>query len=180
MTGRSTLATRLARFWADESATATVEFVIVFPVVMTIFASAYEIGLANVRHVMLERATDVVVRELRLGTGADLTYEDMKTRLCEVALIIPACDTALKLELVPVSTASWDWPEVRADCVDRAAAVNPVRQWENGIQNELMMVRACIVVDPLFPAFGLGATLPKDETGGYRLVATSGFVNEPL
>ena len=171
--------TSLKRFLADEAATASVEFVIVFPVIMTIFASAFEIGLANVRHVMLERATDIMVRELRLNTGADLQYADMKTMLCDVAGIIPDCQNALKLELREVSSDTWNWPPVEADCTDRSAPVNPVREWANGRQNELMVVRVCAVIDPMFPAFGLGAMMPKDSTGGYRLVTTSAFVNEP-
>ena len=48
-----------------------------------------------------------------------------------------------------------------------------------GQRNKLMMVRACAVFDPWFPGVGLGAQLPKDASGGYRLMATSGFVNEP-
>jgi hypothetical protein len=43
----------------------------------------------------------------------------------------------------------------------------------------MMIVRACYVVDPLMPDFGLGARFQKDETGGVRLVASSAFVNEP-
>ena len=168
------------RFLRREDGTATVEFVIVFPIIMVIFASAYEIGLANVRNVMLERATDLTVRELRLNTGAPPTYAQVKQMICGAALIIPDCENSLKLELRPVSTASWNWPPVEADCMDRAANINPLREWSNGQQNELMMVRACATFDPMMPAFGLGAVMPKDNTGGYRLVAMSGFVNEPM
>ena len=176
----SMIRTALTRFLGEEKGTATIELVLTFPVIMTIFASAFEIGLANVRHVMLERATDIVVRDLRLNTGAPPSYAEVKRLICTNAAILPDCANSLKLELRQVSTASWNWPPNDADCTDRAAPINPVRSWENGQQNELMMVRACAVFDPMFPAFGLGAMMPKDETGGYRLVSISGFVNEPL
>ena len=42
-----------------------------------------------------------------------------------------------------------------------------------------MFVRACFVVSPLTPGLGLGLALPKDETGALRIIAKSGFVNEP-
>jgi hypothetical protein len=31
----------------------------------------------------------------------------------------------------------------------------------------------------MFPATGLGVHLPRDASGGYALIATSAFVNEP-
>ena len=42
-----------------------------------------------------------------------------------------------------------------------------------------MLIRACAIVDPMFPMTGLGLSLTKDETGGVQLVTVSAFVAEP-
>lgn len=51
--------------------------------------------------------------------------------------------------------------------------------FENGQDNELMILRACVKIDPIFPTTGLGANIPKDGYGQYSLIATSVFVQEP-
>ena len=48
-----------------------------------------------------------------------------------------------------------------------------------GVENEIMFIRVCYVVDPLFPSSGLGLRLKNDPTGGYRMIVTSAFANEP-
>ena len=48
-----------------------------------------------------------------------------------------------------------------------------------GTSNDMMIVRACLKVDPLFSGFGFGANMYKDATGAYSIVSTSAFVNEP-
>jgi len=70
-------------------------------------------------------------------------------------------------------------PPRQASCIDRNETIQPVVKYENGLQNEMMMIRFCAVIDPLFPSFGLGYTMPKDASGGYRLVSMTAFVNEP-
>lgn len=52
-------------------------------------------------------------------------------------------------------------------------------RYEPGLNDQLTMVRACIVVKPAAPNIGLTALLPSDAKG-YRLVAVSAFVQEPF
>lgn len=162
-----------------EDGTATVEFAILFMPFMLLLASSYEIGMANVRHVMLERGTDLAVRQIRLNTGSPPTKEQVRKMVCNGAGIIPDCLNVLEIELRTIDMDTWAMPPVQAECIERNEDIQPVVQYANGLQNEMMFMRFCAVIDPLFPSFGLGYGMPKDESGGYRLVSMTAFVNEP-
>jgi hypothetical protein len=113
---------------------------------------------------------------------ASPTHAKVKSEICRFAMIIAHCENVLKIELREVDTATWDMPLQGNRCVDRREEINEEADeadFTPGQRNRLMMVRACAVFDPMFPAAGLGAQLPRDASGGYRLIATSGFVNEP-
>lgn len=170
---------RLFSKFRREDGTATVEFAILFMPFMLILVSAYEIGMANVRHVMLERGTDIAVREIRLNTGAPPDKEEIRKMVCNSAGIIPDCLEVMEIELRTIDMDTWVMPPAQAECIERNEEIQPVVEYENGLQNEMMFMRFCIVVDPMFPTFGLGAGMPKDESGGYRLVSMTAFVNEP-
>lgn len=170
---------RLISKFRREDGTATVEFAILFMPFMLLLASTYEIGMANVRHVMLERGTDLAVRQIRLNTGAAPSKEDVRRMVCNGAGIIPDCLEVMEIELRTIDMDTWDMPPRQAECIDRDEEIQPVVQYENGLQNEMMFMRFCIVIDPMFPSFGLGYGMPKDASGGYRLVSMTAFVNEP-
>ncbi len=175
---RKTFHNTLRRF-LGESGAASVEFVIVFPIFFSIFVSAFEMGMMNIRAVMLERATDMVVRAVRLNQGSDFEYEDVRTAVCELSVMLPDCEEILRIEMTPVDTDTWGTLPRAADCVDRSQTIQPAVNFTNGVENELMLVRVCAVLDPFFPTVGLGRSMPKDSTGGYIITASSAFVNEP-
>lgn len=161
----------------DESGTATIEFVMFVPVFLTVFMSAFESGLLMTRQSMLERAVDVSVRELRLGWKP--THDQLKARICQLATVFPDCSTSVMLELRPISTVTWGPLDPNVKCVNRDAVIQPIVDWIQGLQNEMMLVRACSVFNPIFPITGMGLNLPLDASGGYQLAASSAFVNEP-
>lgn len=167
-------------FRRAEGGAATVELVIVFPFFFAIFVSAFEVAMMNLRAVMLERATDIVVRQIRLNTAADIKYEDVLDGVCQLALIVPDCENTVKIEMRPVSKQSWNIITTGIDCVKREEEIQPDVKFENGQQNELMLIRVCAVIDPFFPTVGVGRTMPKDASGGYIVSASSAFVNEPV
>lgn len=167
------------RHFLSEKGAASVEFVIVFPFFVGVFLSAYEVAMMNMRAVMMERAMDVVVRQIRLSSGATLDYDQVKADICNQAMLLPDCENTVKIELIAVNTTSWNGLQNRPDCVDRRATIQPVGQFQNGQQNDLMLMRLCAVVDPVFPGIGVGRSMPKDPSGGYQIIATSAFVNEP-
>jgi hypothetical protein len=170
---------RLVRRFAREEGTATVEFVILFPVFMVLTVSAIEMGVLTLRQAMIERGVDLTVRNLRVGTWHDPSADDVKHAICNGAAIIPNCLNVIHLELRPISTTTWQVPSAAPTCVDRTSDVKPVVNYTPGKRNELMLLRACVVVSPMFAHYGLAANLPLDSSGGYHLIASTAFVNEP-
>ncbi|MEM8801713.1 MAG: TadE/TadG family type IV pilus assembly protein [Pseudomonadota bacterium] len=168
------------RFGLSQSGAATVELVIIFPFFLGVFLSSYDVAIMNMRAVMLEQAMDKAVRRIRISSGAVIDYNTVVNDICEDAFLIPDCNTALRLEMSAVDKTTWTGITGALDCIDRTATIQPVVKWENGSDNELMLIRACVVVDPVFAGIGVGRSMPKDASGGYRVSASSAFVNEPL
>ena len=127
------------RRFLGESGAASVEFVIVFPIFFTVFVSAFELAMMNTRAVLLERATDIVVRDIRLNQGADYEYADIRDGICEMSFAIPGCGGAIKIEMTPVSTDTWGTLPTEVDCINRQESVDPIVNFTNGVENELML-----------------------------------------
>lgn len=171
----------LRRFARGETGTATVEFALLFPPFFLIFASSIEAGLMMTRNVMLERGLDLAVREIRIGTPVPPSFEEFRTQICDVAMLIPNCMANLQVELQVVDSSTWQPLDPSPRCVDRNSPIDPFDNpnYNVGRNNDFMLVRLCANVDPILPGFGLGAILDSDGENGYAIVATSAFVNEP-
>ena len=168
----------------EERGTASVELVILLPAFIFVMASSIEASILMMRATLLDRGLDIAVRELRLGTGDPPSFEEFRVAICEGAALLRDCERSLQVELRPVSALGTAPLDAEARCLDRrediaALAEASPEHYRAGTGNELMMVRACLVADPLLPSYGLGALLPKDPSGGYRLLAVSAFVQEP-
>lgn len=172
---------RLARgFHRDESGTASVEFALAVPVLMTVFMAAFESGLLMTRSIMLEQSLDMTMRELRLGRIPDPSNDTLKREICSRTVIFEDCEQRIMIEMQRINTTNWSMPSTPVTCVDREEDVQPVTMLQIGQQNDIMMMRVCVVMDPLFPSTGIGLNMPKDAQGGYGLLAYSAFVNEPV
>jgi len=170
---------RLARAFRREDGTAAVEFVIAVPVLITIFMASFESGLLMTRSIMLEQSVDMTMRELRLGHYPLPDAPLLKHEICKRTVIFKNCETNIMIEMTRISTANWSLPTTGVSCVDRAEDIQPVTALQIGQQNDIMLVRVCVVQDALFPTTGIGLGLPKDGNGGYGVVAVSAFVTEP-
>lgn len=170
---------RLMTTMRREDGTATMEFVLMIPLLLALFTASFESGMLMTRHIMLERALDITMRELRLGhyTSPDLAL--LKTEICSRTLIINDCANVVSIYLQPVSKVTWDLPAGDPACIDRSQPITPAASINPGVDDEVMLVRVCVVVDALFPTTGIALNLPKDGNGGYWLVSKSAFVNEP-
>lgn len=175
----STLRDGLRRFWHATEGTATVEFVMVFPVIMMLLFQSIEASWIMVRSTMLDRAVDMTVRDLRLGHLPNPTNDSLRQHICGLTTGIANCTSSLMIELKPLDTTTFALPSNNAPCVDRTANIQPVTTVQQGVGDNLMLIRVCAVVDLIFPGTGLGLALPKDASGGIDLIATSAFVNEP-
>lgn len=171
----------LHRFRKNEDGVVTMEFMLWFPVFFLLFLSSIEAAFVLARNIMLERGLDIAVRDVRLGIG-NMTHDAVKQKVCENAIIIPNCVNSVRMEMKPVSTTTWSPLTNRGQCTDRSVPFDPADTSiydPNGTDNQLMLVRVCLLANPIFPTTGVGLQLPVDAQGDYALIASSAFVNEP-
>lgn len=183
---------KLSGFKKRDEGSATVEFVILFPVIIFIFLMGFESGIYMIRNVMLERAVDISVREIRLGNGRVPDYDLLKAQLCETAPILPDCADAsrpsskihIAMTEVPITPGAIDALNGPARCTKYNAPLDEPQhldvEYDVGDPNTMMVIQVCASVEPFFPGIGIGLGLQNDELGGlYALVATTAFVTEP-
>ena len=170
----------LKRLYRDERANASLEFVVLFPLVILLFCSAMEAGVLSVRQVMLDSAADDVVRTLRLSSSKSPTKDEINAQVCEKAVIFPDCMNAVTVEMKPIDTDTWDIASDSMNCVDRDDGFVPVEEYVSGGRDELMLLRICAVFNPVFPTVGLGAKLSRVNESDYAIVTATAFVNEPI
>ncbi|MEX0285286.1 MAG: TadE/TadG family type IV pilus assembly protein [Paracoccaceae bacterium] len=173
------ITSRLGRFRRSEDGSATIEFALTFPAMLFFLLSGVELGMVTLHQSMLERAIDLTVRDIRLGTGTAPQHDAIKDLICERAGFIDQCGDNLRLEMIQIDPRNWTGLPGDPDCTDHSEEVAPVRSFVNGQSNELMILRACAKIEPVFPTTGLGATIGKDGEGKYALYATAAFVQEP-
>jgi Flp pilus assembly protein TadG len=173
------LSRTVRNFNRRDDGSSTIEFVIIFPIFATIMMGGFEIGYYTVSSSMLDRGLDLAVRDVRLGKMENVTLSALKESVCDYAVFVGNCDENIHIALEPVTAEAFTSPSLYAECLDRDAEVEPATTFSDGDENELMLVRACVLVDPFFPTTWLGATLQTSEGSGYAISSISGFVNEP-
>lgn len=169
----------LRRFRRDEDGGPTIEFVILLPMMLGFCLSTIELGILLSRQVMLERGMDIAVRDVRIGAMQPVRHDLLVAAICDAALIIPDCTNQLKLEMVRRDPRAWTTLRSEVDCVDREELGQPPEAFNPGIQNELMVLRACSLFDPFFPTTGIGGRIHRESGDAYALVATASYVVEP-
>ena len=170
---------RLTHAFRREDGTAALEFVLAVPLLITIFMASFESGLLMIRSIMLEQSVDMTMRELRLGHYTLPDAALLKTEICKRTVIFKDCEANITIEMTRINTSNWALPTSGVACIDRAQELQPVLAFQRDQQNDVMLVRVCVVQDALFPTTGIGLGLPKDGHGGYGVITTSAFVTEP-
>lgn len=171
---------RLSTLWRREDGVAAMEFVLMVPVLLSVFMSAFEGGLLMTRSILLEHAVDVTMRELRLGHYGKVTNVLLKDEICRRTIIFGECSKNITVQLDRISTTTWAIPTPPPTCINRNDDAEPVVDMSNlGSDNDLMLMRVCVSLPAIFPGMGLALNLPQDELGNYALVARSAFVVEP-
>ena len=176
---RGRLSKVVRRWLRREDGTATMEFVLVLPVIMMIFMASFESGLLMTRSIMLEQSVDMTIRELRLGHYPVITNRVLKKEICARTIIFPDCTTNIKIQMVRVSTASWNVPKEPDRCINRRSPAEAVVDYGSMLDNDLMIMRVCVTLQAMFPSTGIALKLPLDNDGGYALVARTAFSIEP-
>lgn len=170
---------RIRSLLRRENGNATIEFALFFPMLVTMLLSTVELGILTIRNVMLEHAVDLTVRDLRLGKINNPTQAKIRYLICERSSVVADCENRLLIELRPVSTVTWTPLASDTTCKNRDENINPAVEFNPGISHEMVLIRVCAVFKPVFPSTTLGMQLARDDLGGYALVASSAFVNEP-
>ena len=174
----------LRRFRRDEDGTSTIEFLFLFPVIFMLFGTTLEAGMYSMQQVMLERGLDLTVREVRLGIIANPTHDKLVTSTCRYAVIFPDCKNQLRLEMIKQSPTAFTPMSRKVPCINTVTDPKEL-EMVPGKNNDLMILRACVRLEPLMPFAGLGAGMGAALTDNgkekfYSLSATTSFVLEPF
>lgn len=168
------------RFRSSEDGTASVEFSILVPLLFAIFVAALESGLMMVRWTSIDRASDMVIRQLRLGQLVNPTAQTLRREICDRTYMIENCFENTVVEITEINRATFQMPATDEPCVTRTdRIIVPVTQIVPGQQNDLMLIRVCVTVDALFPTSVYALPIEYDAQGGYALAVASVYVNEP-
>jgi Flp pilus assembly protein TadG len=177
---------RLGRFLKDDSGTATIEFLFVFPIIFTIFTASFESSLYMAKFVMFDRGVDLVMRQVRLGNAAGMTHQQLKEEICEEGLLIKSmadCLNKMRIWMQPVNTADFSMVAPPVTCVEQASQVNtgepPANEFAYGTDNDIMLLRICLKEWPIFPTTAVSVKMPRQPDGSVAMIVTTVFVNEP-
>ncbi|WP_179379219.1 TadE/TadG family type IV pilus assembly protein [Jannaschia marina] len=177
---------RLARvpLAAREAGGASVEFVLLVPAFLMVFISSFEASLMLTRQVMLERAMDIAVRDIRLDTGSTVTQNQVRNAVCDRARILPDCRENMLIELTLITRTSYATPDADAPCVNQLTSIVPRSIFAGGRAGQMVLARACYSVRPSLPLAvlagnrTLGSYLIDDTDGTFRIVTATAFVVE--
>lgn len=170
----------LRRFRRKEDGSALIiEFVVFVPLLFSTFLMAVEMGVYSMRHMFLDRGLDMTVRFVRLNTNTPMTHTLLKDMICDNAGFLDDCDSTLRLEMQTLNPRAFAAFDQTPDCVDLSQPIQPERGFVLGQEHQMMILRACVKFEPVFPTTGLGYEFEKDGTGRARMISTAVFVQEP-
>lgn len=178
--------TAFHRFLKDDSGTTTIEFLFIFPSIFMLFTMSFESSMFMARHAMLERAVDLTVRQLRLGTLNKPTHQSLKRMICRSGLLtdsVTDCINSMKIWMQPVNTGNFNMMAPPKSCVDKAQPIvtdePPTNEFAYGTDNDIMLMRICLKGYPMFPTTAVSVKMPVEPDGTYVMTVTTTFVNEP-
>lgn len=170
----------IRRFRRREDGTATMEFVILVPLLFAIFVATIEIGMMMSRWSSIDRAADMVIRSLRLGQYNNPTAQMLRQEICDDVFLVENCFENIAVDIRRINRTTFVLPDGDEPCVTRDIdIIQPVVEVTPGQQNDLMLIRVCVAVDALFPTSRFALPITLDAQGGYALSVASVYVNEP-
>ncbi|MCC5966011.1 MAG: pilus assembly protein [Natronohydrobacter sp.] len=169
----------LSRRWRAEDGAVTVEFVVVFPFVLSILLMAIDAGVTQLRQTFLNRSVDIVMRDVRLGRQNQ--SDSIKELICNRTSMLRNCIENITVEMRPVDTINFTGLDEPIRCINRELELIPQVDFDTGVpgEQELMLVKVCVVADPFIRITGFISQLPINADGDYVLVSTNIFVKEP-
>ena len=175
----------LKRFRSEDSGASTVEFVILFPILLVLCFAGIEGGWLMTRFMLVERGVDIAMRDVRLGVIENPSYDDLRDRICEMSSnIVKDCEQNLVLSTQVLAQSETVDP-APAPCFDRTATeeeleeFNPADGHNSGSGSQIVVVKVCAVVDPIFSLLDFTSHFGLDESGGFRIRTKTAFLHEP-
>lgn len=160
----------------------TVEFVVIVPFLLSLFFASVDVGISMLRQVMLDRAMDLAVREVRLGRVPDDGSVTMAQLICDRTMLLPDCMNNIAVEMEPIDTETFAGLTPTVQCVNREEDLTPSVTFDvgdGGNAQELMLIRTCVAADPFIRLTGFLTAMPINPEGQYVAVSRGIFVNEP-
>lgn len=176
------LSSPLKRFWRDTQGNATLEFVTIFPFIAVIFFMFAEIGILTGRTALMKRGVAIAVRDVRIGVNRlqDDALASFRQTVCQNAFVIVSCLDDLRVDMQEIDPNNPRGVGDRNICENRADPnLSPAVGYDNGREGSVIVVRTCLIVDPVFPIVPELAGLDYSYfENGYAIVVTSAFQNE--
>ncbi len=167
-----------------ERGAATVEFVLLLPAFLMVFLSSFDASILLTHQVMLERAVDIVVRNIRLEKPKTQTQRQLTGRICDRARILPHCRQNLLVELTEVAAPLYEMPAIDAPCVNQLTSIVPLANLLGDRTGKMILLCTCYSVEPVLPLAvltvnrTLASNLINNEDGTVRMVTSTAFVVE--
>lgn len=170
----------LIRRLRSEDGAVTVEFVIVFPFLLSLMLMAIDSGITQLRQTFLHRAVDLAVREVRLGRINE--SDAMSALICARTSMLPNCRENITVEMQVINTQTFAGLNEPTRCVNREENLTPAVDFNPGSRGDvqdLMLVRVCVAADPFIRLTGALTQMALNQEGNYVLTSNAVFVNEP-
>ncbi len=185
---RRPLFKRLRKFRdCEDGSIATIEFLFWFPFFVYVAWSGIDLGMMSFNHANLERALDETIREVRLNRlpdgETDWDHDLLKDMVCDRTYFVSDCSNQMALEMTRIDPRVGNQLNPDPICVDSPADLRPLDPavFQAGTSNELMIIRACLEVEPLWGFTMVGDLVRQNGANGqWELQSTTVFVHEPL
>lgn len=166
----------------DESGVSAIEFGILAPIFLSLFFGIFEIGHLFTKMGMMDFAMQKAAKQVYIGkaSSGSVTHADLEQIICDNMYFSGEnCTSNLNLELIEITDLT-DVPSSTVQCQDEVLNINPTVQFNPGVTNTTIFMRACMMTDVLTPGVGYGMNLPLADSGKFALVASTAFKNEPF
>ncbi len=179
---------RLRKFRdCEDGSVSTIEFLFWFPFFVYVAWSGIDLGLMSFNHANLERALDETIREVRLNRlpegETEWEHDTLKDMVCSRTFFVKDCASELALEMKSIDPRVGNQLNPEPNCVDKPETIRDPASidFDQGTSNELMIIRACLEVRPVWGFTMIGDMVQRNGANGqWELQSTTVFVHEPF
>lgn len=169
-------------FIRNKKGAAAVEFALIAPILLGLVFSSFELGFAMMKITTVDHAVAKATKLIYTGaaTTGGITQKQMEDIICEELTLFRNCENNISVELAPVSSFR-DRLSGNVICRDSAnpPVIAPSITYNPGANDQVLIMRVCLISDLITPGIKLGLRMPTTSTGRSQIVSTTAFRNEP-